>query len=422
MGRSRGSGINASRFQLPASSFPLPASSFPLPASRFQLHSFPRRLKPGVESWDAGRPGSWAAAELAQLGAGSLGAGSWKLHEIRQCPDLGGRALAGFDRAVHVTLPLQAACVPPRTALDRRDAPAKRAGAGRTRDRTPRSRRATSGSSSQLTVSCRDESRRFAQPGQPTDHSGRSFSRDDVPSAREAVRRRAGSGCPTARAVLRRRPRPRRSGRSEPNASGRPGRRQNGRSNWSEHARGVAVFERGDRARCCSGSDGSNATSRSVEAGSAATQKSASSSRRVPRSSIVTRTAGAVPVWTIRRTAACSSTFACERGGDRLRQPIVAADDSGTSPLCPAGPTHGELIDEREQREVFGIREEESAQAADAGGQRAVARRRGSATRRRTARASLRAIAESHRLSGQAVVGDLVLQQARRRRLAVGLL
>ena len=83
---------------------------------------------------------------------------------------------------------------------------------------------------------------------------------------------------------------------------------------------------------------------------------------------------------------------------------------------CPGGPSRRELIDERDQREIFGIREEEPAQAADAGG-RAARRRARAVSHVGDGRAREPAgDGGIPSLVGQAVVGDLVLQQARRGR------
>ena len=166
---------------------------------------------------------------------------------------------------------------------------------------------------------------------------------------------------------------------------------------------------------CWSGSAGSNSTSRSVDAGSARDAELRLELAPRPRSSIGDPDTRRVPAWRTRRTAASQQDFPLERAGHRVRQPIVAADDPVHLPLVPAA-----LLTRTDRRARSGT-----------GPRDPRGRTRGGRGCRRVKRA-VRAHAVQPlgdglprepagdggipSLVGQAVVRDVGLQQARRRR------
>ena len=208
----------------------------------------------------------------------------------RQRPDLGGRALTGLDRAVHVALPSQARVFPREhdAARGTREPFAQARIERRIEHRVAAARPALVFPADGV---CREQQASVgpARPGgRPRPAPLRT--RRCLAARGTRGRRRAGSGSRTASAVPRRRPTRRRSGdRSRTRADGAAGARTAARTGAACAWRRRISASR-SRAPAGPAAPGSNSTSRSVDAGSAATQKSASSSRRVPRSSMVTRT------------------------------------------------------------------------------------------------------------------------------------
>ena len=216
-----------------------------------------------------------------------------------------------------------------------------------------------------------DASSRDGRPSQSmlADDAALPFGVRGCPAAPSTpARPRGSSGCPAARAAARCRPTRRRSAdRCRTRSAVPPSSRSADRTAAAAASRTRSGGARSRRAAARAAADRRTRRAR-CDAGSAQTKKSAVSSVcGLPSASIVTVTRSScradAPDDGLRAAGAAQAL------GDRRRQPIVAAGDAEDAAV-PGGPAFGELLDERQQRQVLRIGEEEPAETADARAQR----------------------------------------------------